>query len=61
MLPGKKTDSEIVKIIALKNSHGNFDMTLGDYQIALKKLLYILVDIPQDEVVELDIIYSILE
>jgi len=61
LLPGKKKDTERVKILALKHSQGNYGMTLGNYKMALKKLQYFLVDLPRDEVVESNIIYSIVE
>ena len=61
LLPGKNTDTEMVKILALKKAQDNLDMTFGNYQMALKKLQYFLVDLPRDEVVESNIIYSIVE
>jgi len=61
LLPGKKADTEMVKILALKKAQNNLDMTFGNYQMALKKLQYFLVDLPRDEVVESNIIYSIVE
>mgnify|MGYP001297703976 CR=1 FL=1 len=61
LLPGKKSDTEMIKIIALKKSQDNLDMTFGNYQTALKKLQYFLVDLPRNEVVESNIIYSIVE
>ena len=61
LLPGKKADTEMVKILALKKAQDNLDMTFGNYQMALNKLQYFLVDLPRDEVVESNIIYSIVE
>ena len=61
LLPGKESDTEMVKILALKKAQNNFDITFGNYQMALKKLQYFLVDLPRDEVVESNIIYSIVE
>ena len=61
LLPGKKADTEMVKILALKKAKANLDMTFGNYQMALTKLQYFLVDLPRDEVVESNIIYNIVE
>ena len=63
LLPGKITDSEIIKIIATKE-HLNLvefknDMIYGTCMATLTKLMQRLITIPQDQIVEYDLVYFV--
>ena len=63
LLPGKITDSEIIKIIATKEKLNlvefKNDMIYGTYSASLFKLMQRLVTIPQDQIVEYDLVYFV--
>ncbi len=65
LLPGKTEDTEMIKVLAVKSKKGtdrrDFDLILGDYKMALKELQYFLVDLPLDQVAEVDLIYKVLK
>nr|MBC8383129.1 DUF4384 domain-containing protein [Candidatus Cloacimonadota bacterium] len=63
LLPGKITDSEIIKIIATKENLNlvefKNDMVYGTYSASLNKLMQRLITIPQDQIVEYDLVYFV--
>jgi len=63
LLPGKITDSEIIKIIATKELLNlvefKSDMTYGTCSATLTKLMQRLITIPRDQIVEYDLIYFV--
>ncbi len=63
LLPGKITDSEIIKIIATKELLNlvefKSDMTYGTCSATLTKLMQRLITIPRDQIVEYDLMYFV--
>lgn len=63
LLPGKITDSEIIKIIATKEKLNlvefKNDMIYGTFSASLNKLMQRLITIPQDQIVEYDLVYFV--
>lgn len=63
LLPGKISDSEIIKIIATKESLNlvefKADMSYGTCSATLTKLMQRLITIPRDQIVEYDLIYFV--
>jgi len=63
LLPGKITDIEIIKIIATKEKLNlvefKNDMIYGTYSACLNKLMQRLITIPQDQIVEYDLVYFV--
>lgn len=63
LLPGKITDSEIIKIIATKEKLNlvefKKDMIYGTYSASFYKLMQRLITIPQDQIVEYDLVYFV--
>ena len=63
LLPGKITDSEIIKILATKEPLNlvefKSDMTYGTCSATLMKLMQRLIKIPRDQIVEYDLVYFV--
>ena len=63
LLPGKITDSEIIKIIATKENLNlvefKNDMIYGTCMATLTKLMQRLITIPQNQIVEYDLVYFV--
>ena len=63
LLPGKITDTEIIKIIATKEKLNlvefKNDMVYGTCSATLTKLMQRLITIPQDQIVEYDLVYFV--
>ena len=60
LLPGKETDQELIKVLAIKGKKmEDFDITLGKRNMALQSFYKMLLDLDRNQITEKDLLFTV--